>query len=310
MAADTLFEIPEYIKCLERLAWSWQPTTESPSRNEDVLADSDIKTKITPKLKLHEHESGKYPASTCLFGPTGFGKTTFLRSLCHELEGYKSILPVIFEKRNFQATAPSTVDILKSFTHQVLSQVPATFSSISHFYDIFGRQDIWTEQLLWSIVRKLIHRTRSHKLILFIDGTGDWLSLFKGLFSVAFEEIKHPSVFGVQAIYTATEHKRNLIAGSSLGINIRTEVKPPELLRILKKDLIEDQSVREIFEKAIANKIPSALEDFLTTSLYLKRYSRLPMVSSASILRRMLPQLPHERDQIYQAEMHLLASKD
>jgi hypothetical protein len=273
--------------------------------DDATLMDTELKERLILQLKLHEHESGKYPTSVCLFGPSGCGKTSFLRSFPLGLEGYRDIIIVAFEKQDFQATDPSIVDILKSFSHQILCHEPSAFSRISSYYQFLGNQDVWTEQLLWSFVLQLLRDARGHKLVLLIDDISDWLSPFGELLQ-NLENLRQSSPFGLQVICTATVDEPSLIPGAALSINMAEEGTWREVTQILKR-AIDNQLASESIEKAIDCELGAISGNCLTTYLYLKQMSRLSTVTTPSILGRVLPKLPHRREDIYQAEMEMLA---
>jgi ankyrin repeat protein len=271
--------------------------------------DTKLKAKLISQLNLHEYESGRYPTSVCLFGPSGCGRTSFLRSFTLGLEGYKDVIIVAFEKQDFQASDPSIVDILKSFSHQILCHVPSAFSRISRYYQFLGNQDVWTEQLLWSFVLKLLRGARRHKLILLIDDIGDWLSPFRELLQTL-EMLSQSSSFGLQVICTATVDQPSLIPGQTLSINMAEEGTWQDVSEILKTRLIDNKIASESIENDIDRELQANPGNCLTTYLYLKQISRLSTLTTPSILGRELPKLPHGREDIYKAEIEMLVSKD
>ncbi|KAI1145113.1 ankyrin repeat-containing domain protein [Nemania diffusa] len=294
--------------CLERLSWSWRPINDNPLLSDQIFANTVLKEKILSELKLQEHESGNYPTSVCLFGPSGSGKTSFLRSFALGVEGYRDIIVVSFEKQEFLATNPSIVDILKSISHQILRHAPSVFSRISQYYESLKGLAVWSENLLWSLISKLLHDSRGYRIVLLIDDINDWKLSFTKLLG-DLKNLIQSSPSELRIIYTATVDIPGILTGPPLSMNMAEEATHKEVTQILKKEN-RSQLVNESVKEAVDCELQGISESCLTTYLYLKKVSRLTKVTTLSTLRKVLPKIPHRRDDIYQAEMELLAEKD
>ncbi|KAI0872394.1 hypothetical protein GGS24DRAFT_508835 [Hypoxylon argillaceum] len=282
---DAVFEVSHYLDCLERLSWSWRPITDNPLLSDQVFANTVLKEKILSELNLQEHENGNYPTS-----------------------GYRDIIVVSFEKQEFLAADPSIVDILKSISHQILRHAPSVFSRISQYYESIKGLNIWTENLLWSLISKLLQDSRGYKIVLLIDDINDWDFSFTKLLE-DLENLRQSSPSELRVIYTARVYMPGITTRPTLSINMAEEATHKEVTQILKKEN-RSQLVNESIEEAVDCELQGISESCLTTYLYLKKVSRLTKVTTLSTLCKVLPKTPHRRDDIYQAEMELLAEKD
>ncbi|KAK5989098.1 Ankyrin-R-like protein [Cladobotryum mycophilum] len=310
---DTIFEATHYIDCLERLSWSWLQVTNPLLPDDANYMESGVMEQLISQFKLHEHESGKYPSSVCLFGASGSGKTALIQTIPLTLEGYKNIIPVTFAKRTFRATNPTIVDILNSFLYQILSYVPSAFSRVNHYYQSLRNQDIWTEQLLWVFVAILMRNARGNKVVLIIDEITDWpISHFEKL-AQNLSNLNQSGIFGLQVIYTAINNQPSLIPGPTLCINMANEEIYQRAIRMLiRRRAIDEQleNKSSAIKSAIDCELDSISDHFLSTYLYLRHISRLSTVTTPAILGRNLSISPHKREEFYQFEMEVLSKKD